>query len=81
MKLPLIQFFIILFTFFQIKPAEGQKLKDWLKFGKEAMKEGDYYGASKYYRNALKFEERLDIKYKLAEAYRKFNNYEKAAKY
>ena len=54
----------------------GQSAKHWEKTGDQSKKSGDHYGAAYYYRKAIEADTAsLRLNYKLAEAYRNFNNY------
>ncbi len=74
----------IILLFFLVTAAiigTAQDVEDWVRFGDESTEKGDHYGAAKYYRKALRIEpERTDITYKYAQALRRYQNYEKAAK-
>ncbi len=62
--------------------ANGQKVKYWLKFGNEAYDEGDYYGASLYYKSAMEVDSfNLEVLHRYAECLRMYNEYEKAEYY
>lgn len=62
--------------------AEAQKIKDYLKYGDEAFADGDYYGASLLYANAMAIDSNdFEIVWRYAESLRMYNEYEKAAYY
>lgn len=68
----------LIFTFHFLLVAQNQK--QLVKVGDELIeKYGDYYGASKWYKQALDIDSTyLDIVFKYAEALRKYNDYAKA---
>ena len=58
-----------------------QSQKQLIKVGDQLFAEGDYYGASKWYSDALEMDVVfLDLKYKYAESLRLYNDYAKAEK-
>ena len=60
----------------------SQSQKQYERFGDKSYEEGDYYGASIYYKTALKLEDsNLGVMYKYAECLRLYNEYTKAEKY
>ncbi|HVD97962.1 MAG TPA: DUF1573 domain-containing protein [Cytophagaceae bacterium] len=62
--------------------AQAQSQKQWLRYADESYKDGDYYGASLYYRNAMLLDSSdLYIVYQYAESLRQYNEYEKAEYY
>ena len=65
---------------FLINDCYGQNQKQLVKVGDELIeKYGDYYGASKWYKQALDIDSTyLDILFKYAEALRNYNDYAKA---
>ena len=63
-----------------IQSGIAQIIKDDINMADEALKDGDYYGASiYYYKVLLKDTSKLNIAYKYAESCRLFNNYSEAA--
>jgi tetratricopeptide (TPR) repeat protein len=57
----------------------AQSQKKIVKVGDQLFSEGDYYGASKWYKQALDIDSTiLDIVFKYAESLRKYNDYAKA---
>ena len=61
--------------------VNGQ-VKVWMKFGDEALSEGDNYGASKFYTKAWKEDSTYaGLVYKLGLAYKGYHNNVKALKY
>ena len=57
----------------------GQNQKQLTKVGDQLFSEGDYYGASLWYKKALDIDSTyLDIVFKYAESLRKYNDYAKA---
>ncbi|MCI5058042.1 MAG: DUF1573 domain-containing protein [Flavobacteriales bacterium] len=80
MKTERIHLFIsLLFLFLMYLPSHAQKSKQWVKMADEAFEEKDFYGASLYYEKALSIDTgNLDLKYKIAESYRGYNQYQKA---
>ncbi|MGB6037994.1 MAG: hypothetical protein WBG42_17085, partial [Cryomorphaceae bacterium] len=60
----------------------GQTLEDWMMLGDEAMEENDPYGALRYYKTGMELDSmKGSLIYKVAEAYRGVQNYEKATYY
>jgi len=60
----------------------GQTLQDWMKLGDAAMEKNDPYGALRFYKNAMELDSmKGSLVYKMAEAYRGVQNYEKAVYY
>ncbi|MCB9360226.1 MAG: tetratricopeptide repeat protein [Flavobacteriales bacterium] len=71
----LFTFYFLLFTF----NSYAQSQKQLIKVGDQLFAEGDYYGASKWYNDALQIDSvYLELKYKYAEALRLYNDYAKA---
>jgi tetratricopeptide (TPR) repeat protein len=73
---------IIVLVLLTILPglAKAQSLDQWITWGDAAMKRQEYYGASRFYDNALAQEPgRLALQWKMAEACRLSNQYDKAA--
>jgi len=72
-------FTIALLLFSLIASAQSQK--QLIKVGDQLFAEGDYYGASKWYKDALETEAVfLELKFKYAESLRLYNDYAKAVK-
>ena len=60
--------------------SHAQSAKQYLSYGDDAMKKGEYYNAAEYYKQGLeKFEFNIELMYKYAEALRGFNDYKNAA--
>lgn len=60
--------------------VSAQTFKAYMNAGEKAMQEGDYFSATEYFMKALEFEnEDLNVKYKMAEASRLFNDVNVAA--
>ena len=58
----------------------AQTAKQYIAYGDEAMKKGEYYNAAEYFKLGLeKFEFNLEMEYKYAEALRGFNDYKNAS--
>jgi outer membrane protein OmpA-like peptidoglycan-associated protein len=58
----------------------AQTAKQYIAYGDEAMKKGEYYNAAEYFKMGLeKFEFNLELEYKYAEALRGFNDYKNAS--
>lgn len=58
----------------------AQTAKQYIAYGDEALKKGDYYIAAEYFKMGLeKFEYNLEMEYKYAEALRGFNDYKNAS--
>ena len=57
-------------------------LDDWMMLGDQAMEENDPYGALRYYKTGMELDSmKGTLIYKVAEAYRGVQNYEKATYY
>lgn len=57
----------------------GQNPDEWKRYGDEAWDEKDYYGAAHYYSKGLAQDsEYLEIHWKMAESYRRYNDYRRA---
>lgn len=70
---------LIAFLFLQL--ISISQVKVWLKFGDEALQEGDYYGASKFFQKAcLEDSSKTEITYKLGLAFKGYHNYKNAKK-
>ena len=80
-RIPLIQYFVIftlLLSTFSIQLA-AQNQKQLVKVGDQIFLEGDFYGASIWYKQALDIDSTvLDIVFKYAESLRLYNDYAKA---
>ncbi len=62
--------------------VSAQSQKQLIKVGDQLFLEGDYYGASKWYRDAMDLDSAyLDVVYKYAESLRLYNDYAKAEWY
>lgn len=62
--------------------VSAQSQKQLIKVGDQLFLEGDYYGASKWYRDAMDLDSAyLDVVYKYAESLRLYNDYAKAEGY
>lgn len=62
--------------------AKGQTLQQLVKFADENTRYGDYYGASIYYKKALKIDSTdIELLWKYAECLRLYNNYAQAEYY
>lgn len=73
--------FIALF-FVLVVGASAQSQKQLIKVGDQLFAEGDFYGASKWYKDAIDVDSAyLDVVYKYAEALRLYNDYAKAEWY
>lgn len=73
--------FIIFCLLFAVS-AVGQTLDDWMMLGDQAMDENDPYGALRYYETGMALDSmKGSLIYKVAEAYRGVQNYEKATYY
>ena len=73
-----ILFLLILFSF----GAQAQNFKTLVKWADQSAEEGDYYGASLYYERAMMMDSTdLELLWKVAESFRKYNNYVKAEYY
>jgi tetratricopeptide (TPR) repeat protein len=58
----------------------AQSAKQYITYGDEAMKKGEYYNAAEYFKQGLeKYEFNLEMEYKYAEALRGFNDYKNAS--
>ena len=74
----IINFLLIAFSV----SAFAQSQKKIIKYGDKALEEGDYYGASIYYRQAMDIDStKTDLLYKFATSLRLFNEYELAEQY
>lgn len=81
MKLKLNLFFSIL-LFFTTSLANAQNSKKLIKYGEQAIAEGDFYGAVLYFRKAMEIDSsNLGVNYKYAEALRLYNDYPSAERY
>lgn len=59
---------------------QAQSLEQWTAWGDAAMQRKEYYGASRFYSGALEFDPgRMALQWKMAEACRLSNQYDKAA--
>jgi len=59
--------------------ASGQNASELIRFGDEAFNEGDYYGASLYFKKALDDNKNnIELTFKYAESCRLFNSYKEA---
>jgi hypothetical protein len=75
-------FIISLAVLFLSGSGYGQNIKRFLKYGDQSYAEGDYYGASLYYKMALDVDSiDIEILFKYAESLRQYNEYEKAEWY
>ena len=73
--------FIALF-FVLVVGVSAQSQKQLIKVGDQLFAEGDFYGASKWYRDAMDLDSAyLDVVYKYAESLRLYNDYAKAEWY
>ncbi|MGE0560805.1 MAG: tol-pal system YbgF family protein [Flavobacteriales bacterium] len=73
--------FIVLF-FVLVEGLFAQSQKQLIKVGDQLFAEGDYYGASKWYKDAMDVDSAyLDVVYKYAESLRLYNDYAKAEWY
>ena len=62
--------------------VSAQSQKQLIKVGDQLFLEGDFYGASKWYKDAMDLDSAyLDVVYKYAEALRLYNDYAKAEWY
>ncbi|MEI6122593.1 MAG: DUF1573 domain-containing protein [Bacteroidota bacterium] len=76
-KILLLLLFFLCFAY--SKNASAQDYTESIQIGDDAFNNGDFYTASLYYNNALWFDSTdMKLAYKCAEAYRFFNNYQKA---
>ena len=58
----------------------AQSAKQYIAYGDEAMKKGEYYNAAEYFKQGLeKYEYNIEMQYKYAESLRGFNDYKNAA--
>src|SRR5688500_28117 len=72
-------YLFLLLLIFSLK-GSAQSLEQWLGWGDAATGRGEYYGASRFYAEALKLDPgRLAIQWKQAEASRLSEQYDKAA--
>ena len=70
----------VLFLVMMAAICGAQSLEQWITWGDAAMERREYYGASRFYSNALLQEPgRLALQWKMAEACRLSNQYDKAA--
>ena len=78
-------FYALLFTFYFLLSTFycfAQSQKQLIKVGDQLYTQGDYYGASKWYKDALDIDSTyLELVYKYAEALRLYNDYAKAEGY
>ena len=71
-----------LLLIFSVVCANAQSQKQLIKVGDQLFLEGDFYGASKWYKDAMDLDSAyLDVVYKYAEALRLYNDYAKAEWY
>lgn len=71
-----------LLVVFSVGYLSAQSQKQLIKVGDQLFAEGDFYGASKWYKDAMDLDSAyLDVVYKYAESLRLFNDYAKAEKY
>ena len=71
-------FFILYSSCFILNSAFSQGPKQWEKIGDKSFADGDYFGASLYYKNALKFDStNLKLTYKYGESLRSYHEYKK----
>ncbi len=71
-----------LFALLWCTAAAAQPAQQWIDWGDAAMERQEYYGASKFYSEALRAEPgRLAIQWKQAEACRLSNQYDKATEF
>ncbi len=74
--------FVCIGIIFSVSLAYGQSQKQWLRYADESYKEGDFYGASVYYRNAMLLDSsNLYVVYQYAESLKQYNEYSLAEKY
>ena len=74
LMLPILLFFALVGT------VQGQTLKAWERAGDKALIKEDYYSAYRYFEIAIEYDSsKIDNWYKLAEAARQFDAYNKAA--
>jgi tetratricopeptide (TPR) repeat protein len=72
--------FLYTFLLFGLTHLYGQKKSAFLQAADEAFANKNYYGALKFYNEALEFDEKdADVLYKSAESARLFNSYKIAA--
>lgn len=72
--------FTLLFMF-SVCVVFGQNPDEWKRYGDESWDERDYYGAAHYYAKGLAQDsEYLEMHWKMAESYRKYNDYRRALK-
>ncbi|MBL7928658.1 MAG: PD40 domain-containing protein [Bacteroidia bacterium] len=72
-------FYSVCFLLLSIS-VSAQTFKAFVNAGEQALQNGDYYAASEYFMKALEFEnDDLNVKYKMAEASRLFNDVNVAA--
>jgi len=58
----------------------AQSAKQYISYGDEAMKKGEYYNAAQYFKQGLeRYEYNIEMMYKYAEALRGYNDYKNAA--
>jgi len=70
--------FILLLTTCNLY-VSAQSQKDFIKIGDNLYNQGDYYGASKWYKKGVDLDSTfLDVVYKYAESLRMYNDYKKA---
>ncbi len=78
-KLLRVTFYSICFVLISLT-VSAQTFKAYVNAGERAMLDGDYYAATEYFMKALEFEnDDLNVKYKMAEASRLFNDVNVAA--
>lgn len=72
----------VIFCLFFATSVFSQTLDDWMMLGDQAMEENDPYGALRYYKTGMELDSmKGTLIYKVAEAYRGVQNYEKATYY
>ncbi len=70
----------ILLAFVGTAVLQAQSVEQWTTWGDAAMERGEYYGASRFYEGALAIDGgRMSLQWKMAEACRLSNQYDKAA--
>ncbi|MCZ4409745.1 hypothetical protein O3Q51_13065 [Cryomorphaceae bacterium 1068] len=73
---------IVIFFLLFATSIFGQTLEDWMMLGDQAMEENDPYGALRYYKTGMELDSmKGTLIYKVAEAYRGVQNYQKATYY
>lgn len=75
-------FFLIIVLLFLSFSLQAQTKKQWMNYGDKSFTERDYYGASLYYKEALKKDTAdINLVYKYAESLRSYNEYYLAKRY